>query len=154
MIHDRWMAVTAISVIVVAMLVGCGANSRSEPAGSNTDTGAVDGATEIGTGGDAGDASPSSDTEFNPDLGGGDAPPPTYPVRKIPGLDSITYYERSGGTAPPAYKGVDTEFYDVYYSNAAGDFELDGRYLTISGEFGYKLPSHVTTQPPTPPAKP
>lgn len=82
----------------------------------------------------------------------------------IPGLESITYYERSGGTAPTAYtfaidgpemttfiatlsdtahdiKGVSSEFYDVYYSNEAGDFELDGRYLTISGVFGYALPA-------------
>jgi hypothetical protein len=38
-------------------------------------------------------------------------------------------------------KGVSTEFYDVYYSNKEGDFELDGRYLTISGVFEYALPA-------------
>lgn len=89
----------------------------------------------------------------------------TYPVRMIPGLVSITFYERSGGVEPTPYtflvdgpelttrlddplsdanldiKGVDSEFYDVYYSDENGVFELDGRYLTISGMFEYALPA-------------
>lgn len=109
------------------------------------------------------DTASSNDGGFTVDVSE-DSAPPTYPVRKIPGLKSITYYERSGGTEPTAYtftldgpqmttrltalsdashdiKGVSTEFYDVYYSNAAGEFELDGRYLTISGVFEYALPA-------------
>jgi hypothetical protein len=110
------------------------------------------------------DTSVVSDTSapesgFGADVDGVDTDT-TTPVRKIPGLKSITYYERSGGTEPTAYtftvdgpemtalsdtskdiKGVDSEFYDVYYSNAMGDFELDGRYLTISGVFNYALPA-------------
>lgn len=95
------------------------------------------------------------------DIGG----PTTYPVRMIPGLVSITFYERSGGDAPTPYTftvdgpelsaqladpltngshdiiGVDSEFYDVYYSDIDGVFDLDGRYLTISGQFAYALPA-------------
>lgn len=90
---------------------------------------------------------------------------PTYPVRMIPGLVSITFYERSGGDAPTPYTfgvdspqltvqladplseqnldimGVSTEFYDVYYSDIDGIFDIDGRYLTISGVFQYGLPA-------------
>jgi hypothetical protein len=95
------------------------------------------------------------------DIGG----PTTYPVRMIPGLVSITFYERSGGDAPTPYTfavdgpelsaqlpdplsdashdiiGVTSEFYDVYYSDIDGVFDLDGRYLTISGQFAYGLPA-------------
>ena len=83
-------------------------------------------------------------------------------MRKIPGLESITYYETSGDihsyeftvdgpemTAKLAalsedahdIKGVDTEFYDVYYSDKDGNFVLDAPYLTIAGVFGYPLPA-------------
>lgn len=87
------------------------------------------------------------------------------PVRKLPGLTSITFYERTGGTEPTAYTftvdgpeltvrlddplgdghaditGAATEYYDVYYSDADGTFLLDGSYLTISGVFGQALPA-------------
>lgn len=90
---------------------------------------------------------------------------PTYPVRMIPNLVSITFYERSGGDAPTPYTftvngpelttrlddplsdanrdivGVTSEFYDVYYSDIDGVFDIDGRYLTISGVFGFALPA-------------
>ena len=96
-----------------------------------------------------------------PDVGG----PMTYPVRMLPGLVSITFYERTGGTEPDAFTftvdgpeltarladplaignfdidGATGEFYDVYYSDIDGNFELDGRYLTISGVFGQPLPA-------------
>jgi len=32
------------------------------------------------------------------------------------------------------------EFYDVYYSNADGTFNLDGEYLSISGVYNLELP--------------
>ncbi|EDM78426.1 hypothetical protein PPSIR1_06241 [Plesiocystis pacifica SIR-1] len=86
-------------------------------------------------------------------------------VTDLPGLESITFYERSGGQAPTAYTftvdgpelttklddplgganfdimGVSTEFYDVYYSDVDGEFMLDGSYLTISGVFGQAMPA-------------
>ena len=38
-------------------------------------------------------------------------------------------------------KGVSTEFYDVYYSDIDGVFDLNGSYLTIAGAFGHTLPA-------------
>lgn len=88
--------------------------------------------------------------------------PKAIPVRKIPGLVSITYYETSGTVSSYKFdvngpemsaklatvdetthdiKGVDTEFYDVYYSDENGNFDIDGAYLTIAGVFGYALPA-------------
>ncbi len=107
------------------------------------------------------DGGPKFDLSPGQDLGG----PVTYPVRMIPGLVAITFHERSGGDAPTPYtftvngpelttrladplsdanrdiKGVSTEFYDVYYSDQDGVFELDGRYLTISGVYQNALPA-------------
>ncbi|MCA9706633.1 MAG: hypothetical protein KDK70_12340 [Myxococcales bacterium] len=89
----------------------------------------------------------------------------TQPVRMLPGLVSITFYERTGGTEPDAFTfavdgseltvrladpladgnfdidGATGEFYDVYYSDQDGVFDIDGRYLTISGVFGQPLPA-------------
>jgi hypothetical protein len=86
-------------------------------------------------------------------------------VRNIPNLTSITFWERTGGTGPIPYtfgvnssqltnqlsdplsfgnndfRGASTEFYDVYYSNADGTFNLDGEFLTISGVFGRTSPA-------------
>jgi len=87
------------------------------------------------------------------------------PVRSLPGLASIAFHERSGGTEPTAYtfdvmgselsarlddpltdashdiKGVTSEFYDVYYSDEQGVADIDGSYLTISGVFEQTLPA-------------
>jgi hypothetical protein len=89
----------------------------------------------------------------------------TWPVRMIPGLVSITFYERTGGADPDAFtftvdgpelttfvadplgpgnfdiEGAATEYYDVYYSDIDGNFDIDGRYLTISGVFEHALPA-------------
>jgi len=139
-----------------ALLASCSADGASSEEPMRADTSV---AVDSGGGVDIGTPSDGFTVDVSEEAG-----PVTYPVRKIPGLKSITYYERSGGTAPTAYtftvdgpqmtariptlsdtahdiKGVTSEFYDVYYSNAAGDFELDGRYLTISGVFEYKLPA-------------
>jgi len=94
-----------------------------------------------------------------------DATPMLVPVRTLPGLVSIDFWERSGGNEPTRYTftvdgpelttrltdpltdanrdiaGVATELYDVYYSNADGTFNLDGAYLTISGMFAYAAPA-------------
>lgn len=145
---------------MILVTMGCSSPERATEAldaGGKDTAGSPDAAADGASDGDPGDG-------FSLDAAGLDSAPTTFPVRKIPGLKSITYYERSGGTGPTAYtftvdgpemttylpklddttkdiKGVSTEFYDVYYSNAAGDFELDGRYLTISGVFGYALPA-------------
>ena len=88
------------------------------------------------------------------------------PVQDIPNLTSITFWERTGGTAPTPFTfGVDSlelttilsdplstnnndfhgvpgrEFYDVYYSNSDGTFNLDGEFLTISGVFNATSPA-------------
>lgn len=87
------------------------------------------------------------------------------PVRDIPGLVSISFWERTGGTGPSEsvfptdgpeltvrladpldgsnhdISGATSEYYDVYYSNADGSFNLDGEYLSISGVFDQTLPA-------------
>ena len=87
------------------------------------------------------------------------------PVRDITDLVSITFYERTGGSAPTAYtfdknssqlttrltdplgasnndiSGASSEYYDVYYSDDDGGFNLDGEFLTISGVFLFGLPA-------------
>jgi len=88
------------------------------------------------------------------------------PVRNIPDLTSITFWERTGGAGPTAFTfGIAStelttrlsdplgngnsdfggvpgkEFYDVYYSDADGGFNLDGEYLSISGAFTDQLPA-------------
>lgn len=87
------------------------------------------------------------------------------PVRSIVGLESITFWERTGGVAPTDWtflvagpelstrlgdpldagnhdiSGASTEFYDVYYSDADGMFNLDGEYLSIEGVFLQELPA-------------
>lgn len=89
----------------------------------------------------------------------------TVPVRKLPNLAGITFHERTGGTLPTPYtfvvdgpeltvrladplgdanadiKGASTEYYDVYYSDGDGAFNIDGSYLTISGVFEQALPA-------------
>jgi hypothetical protein len=86
-------------------------------------------------------------------------------VRSITGLESITFYERTGGVGPTPFtftvdspqlttrlsdplatgnndiSGAFTEFYDVFYSNQDGSFNLDGEFLTIEGVFLQPLPA-------------
>lgn len=85
-------------------------------------------------------------------------------VRAIQNLASITFWERTGGTAPTPHTfavngaelttrladplgagnhdipGAATEYYDVFYSNADGTFNVNGEYLTIEGVFLQGLP--------------
>lgn len=108
-----------------------------------------------------GDTGPKFDVGTQEDL----PPPELVPVMDLPNLESITFYERTGGDAPDPFTflvdgaeltvrladplaignfdidGATGEFYDVYYSNEAGDFQLDGSYLTISGTFASALPA-------------
>lgn len=91
--------------------------------------------------------------------------PELVPVKELPNLESITFYERTGGVTPDPFTflvdgpeltvrlddplaignydidGASGEFYDVYYSDEEGQFQLDGSYLTISGTFAQTLPA-------------
>jgi hypothetical protein len=82
------------------------------------------------------------------------------PLRGNPSLSSITVYERTGGTAPTAYTfsvnssqmttrradplsfansdiaTAGPEYYDVYYSNADGSFNLNGAFISVEAVFG------------------
>ncbi len=86
-------------------------------------------------------------------------------VRAIDGLDSISFWERTGGTGPTEYvfsvdgseltnrlsdplgagnhdiPGATSEYYDVYYSDADGSFNIDGEYLSIEGVYLQSLPA-------------
>lgn len=147
--------------------VGCGADQHG---GASTNPNGSGGASSAsGTGGTGLPGSGGTAGEGNSGIGGnfvgsggGFVP---VPVRKLPNLGSITFHERTGGTEPTAYtftidgpeltvrladplgdsnadiKGASTEYYDVYYSNEDGEFNLDGSYLTISGMFGQALPA-------------
>jgi hypothetical protein len=84
----------------------------------------------------------------------------TLPIRRMPHLQSITFYERTEKAAPDAYtfskddprllsrvggplnasnadfQGVlDAEFYDVFFSDAHGNPDADGGFLTIEATF-------------------
>lgn len=87
------------------------------------------------------------------------------PVKELLNLESITFYERTGGVAPDPFTftvdgpeltvrlddplasnnfdidGATGEFYDVYYSDVDGGYQFDGSYLTISGTFPQALPA-------------
>lgn len=89
--------------------------------------------------------------------------PEPIPVKLIPGLMSITFYETTGDIKEYTFavdssalnnelqnplamdnhdiQGTSVEFYDVYYSDVDGVFDPDGSYLTIAGSFGAKLPA-------------
>ena len=87
------------------------------------------------------------------------------PVKDIVNLESITFWERTGGSGPTAYTfDIDStqltnrltdplsagnsdfggvpghEFYDVFYSDANGNFNIAGEYLTIEGVYDIGLP--------------
>ncbi len=93
----------------------------------------------------------------------------TTPVRLIPRLLSITFWERTGGTAPDAHtfavnspqletrlndplgpnnrdftgfaSEALTEAYDVFYSNADGTANRDGAYVTVEAIWERALPN-------------
>ena len=145
-----------IGGITIAAVVLLACSSAANSAGAPSDFGASD-----ASGAEAQSEASAPSGSFGSE-GGVDAASEGIPVRKIPGLKSITYYETSGVVnsyeflvAGPEMtakiptlsetthdiKGVDTEFYDVYYSDEAGNFDIDGKYLTIAGVFGFALPA-------------
>ena len=85
-------------------------------------------------------------------------------LRNLPNLQSITFFERTGGsTSSPFtfavnssqllnqiailnsnsndFNGTRTEFYDVFYSDASGNFDPGGEFVTIEGVFGIGSPA-------------
>jgi hypothetical protein len=149
-----------------ALFAACGSNGGSGTTGTTGDTGGAGTAgvtaSSSAASGSTGSSSAGVGGSFTTGTGGGSA---MTPVRMIPNLMSITFYERTGGTAPNAYEflvngpeltvrapdpldpasadivGAGTEYYDVYYSNEDGTFNVDGSYLTISGSFLFTLPA-------------
>jgi hypothetical protein len=156
---------------VASLTTSGGPGGQSETAGSGGTGSGSASASGSGSGPGGSDAT-AADTsgpgvlfDVGGTSGGETGGPMTYPVRMLPGLVSITFYERTGGMAPDAFTfpvdgaeltvrladplalgnfdidGATNEFYDVYYSDIDGNFELDGRYLTISGRFPQPLPA-------------
>ncbi len=148
---------------------GTGSGSGGS-AGTGAVGGAHAGDSAAGTGGSAGSsAGGAGGTSASGGTGGSgislDGAPTGTPVRELENLTSMTFYERTGGTEPTSYEfavagselttrladpltdashdipGASGEFYDVYYSDEDGSFDLDGFYLTISGVFSQALPA-------------
>lgn len=88
---------------------------------------------------------------------------PPGPIRLIPGLQSLTFWERTGA-APVAntfsvnspqlelrlnsldlanrdFTGAQLEFYDVFYSDAGGTANRDGAYVTIEAAWNFARPN-------------
>jgi hypothetical protein len=153
-------------VLSAAALVACssGGQGVASNAGGN---GGSSAAHAGGSAGDAGAAGGAGGSSGSSGSGGAqlDAGFQKIPVRALPGLTSISFYERTGGTEPTEYEfaingpeltvrlsdplsdsnrdipGATSEFYDVYYSDELGVFDIDGSYLTISGVFEMSLPA-------------
>lgn len=149
---------------LAAAILGCMALAACSETTSNTSGSGGAGATVAGAGGGGGQGgggASSSAATASTGIGGsfGSGGFAATPVRELEGLESITFYERTGGTEPTAYTfvvngselttrladplsstnkditGTSIEFYDVYYSDIDGEFDIDGSYLTISGVF-------------------
>jgi hypothetical protein len=151
--------VLQLGLLAAVVVVGCTGSGSENGTPATTTSSSVGGA--AGSAGDGGSGAVGGWS-----LGGSGAGGfvPT-PVRALPNLASITFYERTGGVAPNPYTftvdgpeltvrlpdplseashdipGATSEYYDVYYSNLDGSFALDGSYLTISGVFLQALPA-------------
>lgn len=158
-----------LPVCAALLLCACGtAGTGRGTAGSSgsTQAGGAAGAGGAGAGGTAGSSAGGVGGAGGSILSGvGGVGGGMSPVRMIPNLKSITFWERTGGDAPTPYEfivdgpqltvrspdpltpdtsdivGASTEYYDVYYSNEDGTFNLDGSYLTISGSYLFALPA-------------
>lgn len=161
----RWLWTTLALALVACSADDGGTASNAGGASSSGGSGASGGS---GGGAAAGGSGGSSASGGSGGSGGGlnvDAGFTPIAVRALPGLQSISFYERTGGTAPTEYNftvngpeltvkladplsdtnrdisGATSEWYDVYYSSQDGSFDIDGSYLTISGVFLQALPA-------------
>jgi hypothetical protein len=79
------------------------------------------------------------------------------PIRTLPGLTGVNFFEGTSGVTTISYAvpsealeyrrpaapgsgnydfiGATNEFYDVFYSNADGSFNLDGEYISIEATY-------------------
>lgn len=138
----------ALSLVALAALAGCGSSAPS----TFVDAGPTDAS--------ASDA--PADVVVDSPIVLPDVSTPKTPVKAIPGLVSITYFETTGAVNSYTFtvngpemntkiatmsaqdndiKGANSEYYDVYYSDDQGNFDANGAYLTIAGVFLYKLPA-------------
>ena len=83
------------------------------------------------------------------------------PIRLLDGLESVTFFEQTGplssvtfltesaqltnrlntlNSASRDFIGATTEFYDVFYSDSDGLFDINGEFITISTIFNFALP--------------
>ncbi len=152
-------------LLLLSLTVACGATTETVPSTTAT-TNSSSGSTTSGAQGGQGGTSSTGTTTTG--IGGNFGPGGSFagtPVKDLPSLTSISFHERTGGSEPTAYTftvdgpeltvrlddplsqashdipGADTEYYDVYYSDKDGGFQLDGSYLTISGVFQHALPA-------------
>jgi hypothetical protein len=149
------------ALLMAALLTAC--TPGGAPATSDGDS--------DGSGGSGGALDPSqsggggSGFELETTTGsGGSGAAVVTPVRLLPGLESITFYEVTGTTQAYTFaldgpelsheladplgagtgfdiSGATSEYYDVYFSDADGVFDVDGSYLTISGVFDLAAPA-------------
>lgn len=172
----RQSSIICSTVLAFALpCVACGATSSSDEytggavaSGGSAGTGSLEAGTgatgaTVGCGGCYGFGSMGG-TGGSSGTSGSGGKAIQIPVRSLPGLVSITFFERTGGSMPTPYTflvdgpeltgkiadpvgesafdipGAPTEFYDVYYSDEQGELDADGSYLTISGVFGMTSP--------------
>ncbi|MCH2048373.1 MAG: hypothetical protein MK289_07815 [Trichodesmium sp. ALOHA_ZT_67] len=85
-------------------------------------------------------------------------------LRKVTNLESITFFERTGGTFPQPYTfglyssqllnrlsilnsssydflGKSIELYDIFYSDRFGNLDINREYVTVKSVFNYGKPS-------------
>jgi hypothetical protein len=159
------------SVAIFALLLsGCSGEDSGTASNASGGAGSSSGGTSgTGSGGSGGASGSSTGGGSGSGATGGglnvDGGTPKKAVKDLPALESISFHERTGGTAPTPYTftvdgpeltaqlpdpmtdtshdipGASTEYYDVYYSNEDGSFNVEGSYLTISGTFEHALPA-------------
>jgi hypothetical protein len=173
--QEAVMSIRFLSASRVAISISLALSSACSPAADKVEGSAStfdsDDAGTGGTGGNAGSAAGGTGgSTISLDAGSGGyagsdaASMEQVPVRSLPGLVSMTFYERTGGDTPTPYTflvdgvelearlddpldssafdipGATSEYYDVYYSDELGEFDTNGSYLTISGVFELGAP--------------
>ena len=170
----RHSPIMSALVALALPTLGCGPTSAGDYAEQEEPSGGAAGesATDAGTGGSGSGLSfgGSGGTDGGSGgTGGGSGGTDggkqiQVPVRSLPGLTSMTFFERTGGSMPTPYTftvdgpeltsrmadplgkdgydipGAPSEYYDVYYSDEDGEVDIDGSYLTISGVYDMTAP--------------